>query len=74
MITGSNVGLQGEVRVKDQERATLQRCHVDHLANEDKNNNVNIIVKSSEAAEYPYITICGKHDYRKQKGQSVAAT
>ena len=40
---------------------------MDHLANEDKNNDVNIIGKSSEAAEYLYITICGKHDYRRHK-------
>ena len=52
---------------KDQERATLQRRHVDHLANEDKNNDVNMTGKSSEAAEYLYITICGKHDYRRHK-------
>lgn len=50
---------------KDQERVTLQRRHVDHLANEDKNNDVNMIGKSSEVAEYLYITICGKHNYRR---------
>ena len=30
-----------------------------YLADEDKNSGITIIAKSNEAAEYPYISICG---------------
>ena len=30
-----------------------------YLANEDQNSGKTIIAKNNEAAEYPYISICG---------------
>ena len=56
-----NVGLQGEIRAKDQQIAALQRRYVGYLSDEDKNNGISIIAKNNEEAEYSYISICGKH-------------
>ena len=63
-IQYENVGLQGEIRAKDQQIATLQRRYVGYLLNEDKNNGISIIAKNNEEAEYRYISICGQHGYR----------
>ena len=52
------VGLQGEIRTKDQHIAALQRSYVGYLLDEDKNNGISIIAKNNEEAEYPYISIC----------------
>ena len=62
-----NIGLQGEIREKDQQIATLQRRYVRYLSDEDKNNGISIIAKNNEEEEYPYISICGQHGYRRHK-------
>ena len=72
-IQYENVGLQGEIRAKDQHIAALQRRYVGYLSNEDKNNGINIIVKNNEEAEYPYISICGQHGYRRHKARVLLA-
>ena len=61
------MGLQGEMRVKDQQIPALQRRYIDHLSNKDKNNGISIIAKNNEEAKYPYISICGQHGYRRHK-------
>ena len=72
-IQYKNVGLEGEIRAKDQEIAALRRRYVDYLANEDKNNGISIIAKNSEEAEYPYISICGQHGYRRHQVRILLA-
>ena len=62
-----NLGLQGEIRAKDQQIAALQRRYVGYLSDEDKNNGISIIAKNNEEEEYPYISICGQHGYRRHK-------
>ena len=54
-----NIGLQGEIRAKDQQIAALQRHYVGCLSDEDKSNGISIIKKSNDEAEYPYISIWG---------------
>ena len=49
------VGLQGEIKAKDQQITTLQKCYVSYLSDEDKNNGISIITKNNDEAEYPYI-------------------
>ena len=44
-----------------------------YLANEDKNNGITIIAKSNEAAEYPYISMCGQHSDRSHKTRVLLA-
>ena len=61
------VGLQGEIRAKDQQIADLQRRYVGYLLDEDKNNGISIIAKKNEEEEYPSISICGQHSYRRHK-------
>ena len=73
VIQYENVGLQGKIRAKDQQIAALQRRYVGYLANEDKNNGITIIAKNNEAAEYPYISICGQHGYRMHKVRVLLA-
>ena len=63
----NNTGLQGEIRAKDEELAVLRQRHVPLLKNEEKNYGITIIAKNDESAEYPFISICGQHGYRKQK-------
>ena len=72
-IQYENVGLQGEIRAKDQQISTLQRRYVSYLANEDKNNDISIIAKNNEEVEYPYISICGQHGYRCHKTRVLLA-
>ena len=43
-----NVGLQGEIKAKDQQIAALQRRYVGYLSDEDKNNRISIIAKDNE--------------------------
>ena len=62
-----NVGLQDEIRAKDQHIAALQRCYVGYLSDEDKNNGISIIAKKNDEAEYLYISIYGQHGYRRHK-------
>ena len=62
-----NVGLKGEIRAKDQPIAVLQKCYVGYLSDEDKKNEISIIVKNNNYAEYPYISICRQHGYRRHK-------
>ena len=57
-IQYEDVGLQGEIRAKNQQIATLQRRYVGYLTDEDKNNGISIIAKNNEEAEHPYISIC----------------
>ena len=68
-----NVGLQGEIGAKDQQIAALQRRYVGYLSDEDKNNGISIIAKNNEEAEYPYISICRQHVYRRQKVRVLLA-
>ena len=68
-----NVGLQGEIRAKDQQIATLQRRYVGCLSDEDKNNGISIIAKNNEEEEYPHISICGHHGYRRHKARVLLA-
>ena len=74
-IQYENIGLQDEIRAKakDQQIAALQRRYMGYLANKDKKNGITIIAKSNEAAECPYISICGQHSYRKQKARVLLA-
>ena len=58
---------EGEIRPKDQQIATLQRRYVGYLSDEDKNNGISIIPKNNEEEEYPYISICGQHGFRRHK-------
>ena len=67
----SNSGMQGEIRAKDQQIAHLEQRYVHLLAEEKKNYGMTIIAKNDESAEYPYISICGQHGYRKQKKRVV---
>ena len=46
-IQHENVGLQDEIRAKDQQIAAFQRHYVDYLTNEYKNNRTTIIEKST---------------------------
>ena len=45
----------------------MQRGYVGCLSDEDKNNGISIIEKNNDEAEYPYISICGQHGYRRHK-------
>ena len=72
-IQYENVGLQGKIRAKNQQIAALQKRCVGHLSNEDKNNVISIITKNNEEAEYPYISICGIHGYRRHKARVLLA-
>ena len=65
-IQHENIGLQDEIQAKDQVIATLQKCYVSYLANNNKSNGITIISKNDEAAKYPYISRCGQYGYRKQ--------
>ena len=62
-----NVGLQGEIRAKDQQIVALQRRYLGYLSDEDKNNGISIIAKNKEEEKYPYISICRQHGYRRHK-------
>ena len=62
-----NVGLQGGIRAKDQQIAALQKRYVGYLSDEDKNNRISIIAKNSDEADYPYISICRQHGYRRHQ-------
>ena len=72
-IQYKNVGLQDEIRAKDQQIATLQRCYVGYLSNEDKNTGIRIIARNKEEAEYPYMSICEQHGYRRHKTRLLLA-
>ena len=61
------MGLQGETRAKDQQIAALQGRYVGYLSDEDMNNGVSIIAKNNDEAEYPHISICAQHGYRRLK-------
>ena len=62
-----NVGLQGEIRAKDQQIAALQRRYLGYLSDEDKDNGISMITKNNDEAGYPYISICGRHGYKRHK-------
>ena len=62
-----NVGLQGEIRGKDQQIAALQRRYIGYLSDEDKSNGISIIAKNNDEAGYPYLSICRQHGYRRHK-------
>ena len=64
-----NVGLQGEIRSKDQQIIALRKRYVGYLSDEDKNNGISIIAKNNDKAEYPYISICGQHGYKRHKAR-----
>lgn len=67
----NNTGLQGEIRAKDQELAVLRQRYVPLLADDKKNYGMTVIAKNDETAEYPFISICGQHGYRRQKKRMV---
>ena len=67
----NNTRLQAEIRVKDQQIAHLNQRYVHLLAEEKKNYGMTIITKNDESAEYPFISICGQHGYRRQKKNGV---
>ena len=67
------VGLQGEIRAKDQQIAALQRRYVGYLSNKDKNNDISIIAKNNEEKEYQYISIYGQHGCRRHKARVLLA-
>ena len=60
-----DVGLQVEIRAKDQEIAALQRRYVDYLSDADKKNGISIVTKNNDDAGYLYVSICGQHGYRR---------
>ena len=62
-----NMGLQRGIRAKDQQIAALQKRYVGYLSDEGKNNRISIIAKNSDEADYPYISICRQHGYRRHK-------
>ena len=62
-----NVGLQEEIRAKDQQIVDLQKRYLGYLSDEDKSNGISIIAKNNDEAEYPYISISGQHGYRRHK-------
>ena len=47
----------------------VRNCYVGYLANEDKSDGVTVIAKNNEAAEYPYMSLCRQHDYRRHKAR-----
>ena len=61
------LGLQGEIRARDQQIAALQRRYVGYLSDEDKNNGICTITKNNDEAECPYISISGPSCYRRHK-------
>ena len=63
--------MEGEIRAKDQELAVLRQRHVLLLENEEKNYGITIIAKNDESTEYPFISLCGQHGYRRQKKRMV---
>jgi hypothetical protein len=65
-IQYDNVGLQGEIKAKNQEIATFQKQIVPHLGDISKNNGMVIIQKNNDD-EYPYVAICGQQGYVAQK-------
>ena len=62
-----NVGLQGEIKAKDQQIAALQKPYVGYLSDEGKNNGISIIAKNNDEAEYPYISLWRQHGCRRHK-------
>lgn len=44
-----------------------------YLAIINKSNGVAIIAKSNESAEYPYMSICRQHSYRRHKTRVLLA-
>ena len=72
-IQYENVGSQGEIIAKKEQIVTLQRRYVGYLSNKDKNNAISIIAKNNEEAEYPYISICGQHGYRRHNTRALLA-
>ena len=51
----------------------MRRRYVGYLTHEDKSNGISIIAKNNEEAEYPYISICGQHGYRRHKTRVLLA-
>ena len=47
----------------------MQRLYVGYLSDEDNSNEINIIVKNNDEAEYLYISIYGQHGYRRHKAR-----
>ena len=45
----------------------MQKRYVGYLSDEDKNNGISIIAKNNQEADYPYISICRQHGYRRHK-------
>ena len=47
-IQYEDIGLQGEIRAKGQQIATLQRCYAGYISNEDQSNGTCTIAKNNE--------------------------
>ena len=70
-IQYKNVGLQCKVRARDQQIAALQRYYVDYLSNENKNNDISIMVKNNGEAEYLCMSIWRWHGHRRHKSKEL---
>ena len=46
---------------------------MDYLTDKNENNGITIIAKNTEAADYPYISICRQHSYRIHKTRVLLA-
>ena len=64
-IQFKTIVLRGEIQAKIQEIAALQRRYIGHFSNEDKNDDITIIARNNEVAEYPYISPYGQYGCRK---------
>ena len=67
----NNTGLQGEICAKDLQISMLQQRYVPYLEDEKKNYGMTVIAKNDPNAEFPFISICGQHGYRRQKKRAV---
>ena len=59
--------LHSEIQGKEQKIVALQKSYLSYLANMDKKYGIIIIAKNIQAAEYWYISVCGKHGNRRHK-------
>ena len=67
----SNTGLQGEIHAKDQQIAMLQHRYPPYLEDEKKDYGMTVIAENDAGAEFPFISICRQHGYKKQKKRAV---
>lgn len=70
-IQYENLYLKVKIQGKDQEITAFQRHYVNYLENEDKNNYIVITEKRNAEFEYPHMSICRQHGYRRHKATST---